>query len=193
MKHVQGPPTFPDRRRDPRQFPESGMPMPLAAAGFGCRRGAHIEPLSQGQGGDRRHRAALPGQEGVARAAWIQKIADLVHDKKISEISDIEDHSSDKGMRLVIELKRGSIPKVVLNKLYKHTSAADHLRRGTWFALVDNVPKDAVAARGRSATTLTTRREVITRRTKYELRRAEERRAHVLEGPAGRAREPRRG
>jgi len=59
----------------------------------------------------------------------ILKIAELVHDKRIPEISDLRDESDMRGMRLVIELKRDALPKVVLNKLYKHTSMPDDVRR----------------------------------------------------------------
>src|SRR5437764_5639629 len=100
---------------------------------------AHIEPLSQGKEAiivtELPYQVKKGGDGGL-----IQKIADLVHDKRISEISDIEDHSSDKGMRLVIELKRGVIPKVVLNKLYKHTPMQTTFGVNV-VALVDNVPK----------------------------------------------------
>ena len=70
----------------------------------------------------------------------IRKIADLVHDKKITEISDLRDESDRKGMRIVIELKRGAIPKVVLNKLYKHTAMQTTFGVNA-VALVDNVPR----------------------------------------------------
>ena len=70
----------------------------------------------------------------------IRKIADLVHDKKIPEISDLRDESDRNGMRLVIELKRGVIPKVVLNKLYKHTPMQTTFGVNT-VALVDGVPR----------------------------------------------------
>src|ERR1700759_654282 len=98
----------------------------------------------------------------------IQKIADLVRDKKISEISDLRDESDRRGMRLVIELKRDALPKVVLNKLYKHT-AMQSTFGVNMVALVDGVPR-----------TLSLR-EVIHRRTKHELSQREAR-AHILEG-----------
>ena len=144
MKHVKGP-----------DFPTGGVI--LGSSGirdaYATGRGrvrlqarAHVEPLAQGKEAivvtELPYQVKKGGEGGL-----IQKIADLVHDKKISEISDIEDHSSDKGMRLVIELKRGSIPKVVLNKLYKHTSMQTTFGVNM-VALVDNVPQDAVAARG---------------------------------------------
>src|SRR5258708_3742848 len=139
---------------------------------------AHIEPLAQGK-----EAIIVTGLPYMVKKGGqgnlIEKIADLVHDKKISEISDIEDHSSDKGMRLVIELKRGSIPKVVLNKLYKHTPLQTTFGVNM-VALVDNVPR-TLSLREAIGHYVDHQREVITRRTKYELRRAEER-AHVLEG-----------
>src|SRR5213596_2810277 len=70
----------------------------------------------------------------------IQKIADLVRDKRIPEISDLRDESDRRGMRLVIELKRDAIPKVVLNKLYKHTSMQSTFGVNM-VALVDGVPR----------------------------------------------------
>ncbi len=139
---------------------------------------AHVEPLPQGKEAivvtELPYQVKKGGEGGL-----IQKIADLVHDKKITEISDIEDHSSDKGMRLVIELKRGSIPKVVLNKLYKHTPMQTTFGVNM-VALVDNVPR-TLSLREVIGHYVEHQREVIIRRTKYELRRAEEH-AHVLEG-----------
>src|SRR5256885_13541002 len=70
----------------------------------------------------------------------IQKIADLVKEKKLTGISDIEDHSDKRGMRLVIELKRDAIPKVVLNQLYKHTPMQATFGVNM-VALVDGVPR----------------------------------------------------
>src|SRR5437588_7230716 len=139
---------------------------------------AHVEPLSHSKEAiivtELPYTVKKGGDGGL-----IQKIADLVHDKRISEISDLEDHSSDKGMRLVIELKRGAIPKVVLNKLYKHTSMQTTFGVNM-VALVDNVPR-TLSLREAVGHYVDHQREVIVRRTKYELRRAEER-AHVLEG-----------
>jgi DNA gyrase subunit A len=139
---------------------------------------AHVEPLAQGKEAiivtELPYQVKKGGEGGL-----IQKIADLVHDKKISEITDIEDHSSDKGMRLVIELKRGAIPKVVLNKLYKHTPMQNTFGVNM-VALVDNVPR-TLSLLEVVRHYVDHQRDVIVRRTKYELRRAEER-AHVLEG-----------
>src|SRR6185312_10473435 len=107
------------------------------------------------------------------------KIADLVHDKKIPEISDIEDHSSDKGMRLVIELKRDAIPEVVLNQLYKHTPMQSTFGVNM-VALVENVPRTLPLKRVLQEY-VRHQREVVVRRTKHELG-VLERRVHVLEG-----------
>ncbi len=176
MRHLKGP-----------DFPTGGII--LGSAGirdaYATGRGrvrvqarAHIEPLAQGKEAiivtELPYQVKKGGEGGL-----IQKIADLVRDKKISEISDIEDHSSDKGMRLVIELKRGAIPKVVLNKLYKHTPMQTTFGVNM-VALVDNVPR-TLSLREVVHHYVDHQREVIIRRTKYELRRAEER-AHVLEG-----------
>src|SRR5438309_1514529 len=139
---------------------------------------AHIEPI--GQGKEAIIVSELPflvrkgGDGGV-----IEKIAGLVHDKKLSEITDIRDESDRNGMRFVIELKRDAIPKVVLNKLFKHTPMQQTFGVNM-VALVDNVPR-TLSLREVVAHYVDHKREVIIRRTKYELRRAEER-AHVLEG-----------
>jgi len=109
----------------------------------------------------------------------IQKIADLVHDKKLSEISDLRDESDKRGTRLVIELKRDAIPKVVLNKLYKHTPMQTTFGVNM-VALVDGVPR-TLGLREAIEAYVDHQREVVTRRTKFELARAEAR-AHILEG-----------
>jgi len=139
---------------------------------------AHIEPLSQGKEAiivtELPYQVKKGGEGGL-----IQKIADLVHDKKIPEISDLRDESDRRGMRLVIELKRDAIPKVVLNKLYKHTPMQTTFGVNM-VALVDNVPK-TLSLREVIGRYVDHQREVIVRRTKYELRNAEDR-AHILEG-----------
>ena len=109
----------------------------------------------------------------------IQKIADLVHDKKIPEISDIRDESDRNGMRLVIELKRDALPKVVLNKLYKHTPMQTTFGVNT-VALVDGVPQ-TLALREVIDAYVRHQREVVVRRTKHELGVLEAR-VHILEG-----------
>ena len=109
----------------------------------------------------------------------IRKIAELVHEKKISEISDLRDESDRKGMRIVIELKRGVIPKVVLNKLYKHTAMQTTFGVNA-VALVDNVPR-TLPLRSIIHNYVQHQREVIVRRSKHELRTLEAQ-VHRLEG-----------
>src|SRR3989442_10521859 len=104
------------------------------------------------------------------------KIHDLLHDKRIPENTELRDESDRHGMRIVIELKRDAIPKVVLNKLYKHTPMQATFGVNM-VALVDNVPR-TLSLREVITHYVDHQREVIVRRTKYELRRAEER-AHV--------------
>jgi DNA gyrase subunit A len=139
---------------------------------------AHIEPLSQGKEAiivtELPYQVKKGGDGGL-----IQKIADLVHEKKIPEISDLRDESDRRGMRFVIELKRDAIPKVVLNKLYKHTPMQTTFGVNM-VALVDNVPK-TLSLREVIGRYVDHQREVIVRRTKHELRNAEDR-AHILEG-----------
>jgi DNA gyrase subunit A len=119
----------------------------------------------------------LPYQ--VNRAALIDNIVDLVKTKKLTEISDLRNESDRAGMRLVIELKREAIPMVVLNKLYKHTQMQ------TTFgviniALVDGVPRTLTLPEMLKAY-VAFQKEIIIRRTKFELDKAETR-AHILEG-----------
>jgi DNA gyrase subunit A len=109
----------------------------------------------------------------------IQKIADLVKDGRITEVANIEDHSDKRGMRLVIELKRDVIPKVALNKLYKHTPMQTTFGVNM-VALVDNVPR-TLDLRAMIHNYVAHQREVIVRRTKHELSEKEAR-AHILEG-----------
>ena len=139
---------------------------------------AHIEPI--GQGKEAIIVTELPYQVRKGGDGGLMlKINDLVDDKKIAEISDLRDESDRHGMRLVIELKRDAIPKVVLNKLYKHTPMQTTFGVNM-VALVDNVPR-TLSLREVIGHYVDHQREVVIRRTKYELRRAEER-AHVLEG-----------
>ena len=139
---------------------------------------AHIEPLTQGKEAivvTELPYAVKKGGEG----GLIQKIADLVHDKKIPDITDLRDESDRNGMRLVIELKRDALPKVVLNQLYKHTSMQSTFGVNT-VALVDGVPR-TLSLREVIAAYVDHQREVVVRRAKHELR-LKEARAHVLEG-----------
>lgn len=115
----------------------------------------------------------------VNKAEMIRKTAELVVDKKIEGISDIRDESDRKGMRIVYELKRDSIPNVVLNKLYKYTSLQTSFSVNN-IALVKGRP-EMLNLKDMIFSFVEHRHEVVVRRTKYELRKAEER-AHILEG-----------
>ena len=108
-------------------------------------------------------------------------MAELVHEKKIEGISHIQDESDKSGMRLVIELKRGEVPEVVLNNLYKQTQLQDTFGINM-VALINGQPK-LCNLKDLIAVFLTHRREVVTRRTVFTLRKARER-GHVLEGLA---------
>ncbi len=176
MKHIKGP-----------DFPTAGTILgregirDAYATGRGRIRvqaKAHIEPIGQGKEAiivtELPYQVRKGGDGGL-----ILKIRDLVVDKKIPEITDLRDESDRHGMRIVIELKRDAIPKVVLNKLYKHTPMQTTFGVNM-VALVDNVPR-TLSLREVIGHYVDHQREIIVRRTKYELRRAEER-AHVLEG-----------
>jgi DNA gyrase subunit A len=114
------------------------------------------------------------GDEGV-----IKKIADLVNEKVIPEVHDVKDLSDKSGMRIQIELKRDAIPQVVQNKIFKHTSLQTTFGYNA-VALVDGVPR-TLPLRDLLQHYLDFQREVVTRRSKFELRKAEAR-AHVLQG-----------
>lgn len=136
---------------------------------------AHIEQTSTGR--MRIIISEIPYQ--VNKSKLVSKIADLVREKKLTEISDLRDESDRKGMRVVIELKGNCIPQVVLNKLFKHTQ----LQTGfgvIMLSLVDGVPR-TLNLKEMLHYYIEHQKEVITRRTRYELRKAEER-AHILEG-----------
>jgi DNA gyrase subunit A len=115
----------------------------------------------------------------VNKAKLIEKIAELVQDDRIKGISDLRDESDREGVRVVIELKRGEIPLVVLNNLYKHTQLQTTFGV-IMLALVNNRP-EVLNLKQILAAFIDHRREVVVRRTSYELRKAEER-AHILEG-----------
>ncbi len=115
----------------------------------------------------------------VNKAEMIRKTADLVVDKKIEGISDIRDESDRKGMRIVYELKRDSIPNVVLNKLFKYTALQTSFSVNN-IALVKGRP-EMLNLKDMIFNFVEHRHEVVVRRTTYELRKAEER-AHILEG-----------
>ncbi|XOV68140.1 MAG: DNA gyrase subunit A [Fluviicola sp.] len=115
----------------------------------------------------------------VNKADMIRKTAELVNDKKIDGISDIRDESDRKGMRIVYELKRDAIPNVVLNKLFKYTALQTSFSVNN-ICLVNGRP-ELLNLKDMIRHFVDFRHEVIVRRTKYELRKAEER-AHILEG-----------
>lgn len=121
----------------------------------------------------------LPYQ--VNKKTLIEKIAELVNDKKIEGISDLRDESDKSGMRVVIELKRGEIPEVILNNLYKQTQLQDTFGMNM-VALLDGQPR-LLNLKQMLEAFLRHRREVVTRRTVFELKKARAR-GHVLEGLA---------
>src|SRR5687767_11119900 len=168
-------------------FPTHGIIYGVAGVHEGYRTGrgrvvmrarTHFEEFSKGD------RTAIIVDElpyQVNKKTLLEKIAELVTDKRLEGISDLRDESDKSGMRMVIELKRGEIPEVVLNNLYKMTQLQDTFHMNM-VALVEGQPrllnlKDLLEA------FISHRREVVTRRTVYELRRARER-GHVLEGLA---------
>src|SRR5689334_23265514 len=139
---------------------------------------AHIEELRGGKSAiivtELPYGVKKGGDSGV-----IKKIADLVNEKVLSEVSDLADHSDRTGMRIQIELKRDAVPQVALNKLFKHTGLQSTFGYNA-VALVEGVPKTL------SLLELVThylgfQREIVTRRSEHELRQAE-RRAHILRG-----------
>ncbi len=115
----------------------------------------------------------------VNKSYLLQKIAELVKERKLTEISDLRDESDRNGMRIVIELKREAVPKVVLNNLYKHTQMQQSFGVNL-VALVDGVPR-TLSYKKVLKHYIAHQFEVVTRRTRYELERARAR-AHILEG-----------
>jgi DNA gyrase subunit A len=176
MKHVKGP-----------DFPTGAIVVGRQGIRDAYRTGrgrivmrarAHVEELRGGK-------SAIVVTElpyGVKKggdAGVIKKIADLVQDKVITEVSDLADHSDRTGMRIQIELKRDAIPQVALNKLFKHTSLQATFGYNA-VALVGGVPK-TLSLLELVTHYLDYQREIVIRRSKYELRKAEDR-AHVLAG-----------
>src|SRR5687767_4584446 len=142
---------------------------------------AHIEPLRQGKEAIIVTEMPYQVSKGDGRndgSGLIKKIAEVVQNGKIPQISDLRDESDKRGIRLVIELKRDAIPKVVLNNLYKFTPLQTTFGVNM-VALVDGVPR-TLGLLPLIKNYVDHQREVIVRRTKYELRRAEAR-AHILE------------
>jgi len=168
-------------------FPTAGIIYGLAGVRDGYRTGrgrvvmrakVHFEDIDKG------NRQAIIVDEipyQVNKKSLLERIAELVQEKKIEGISHIQDESDKSGMRVVIELKRGEVPEVVLNNLYKQTQLQDSFGMNM-VALVDGQPK-LCNLRDMIVVFLEHRREVVTRRTIYELRKARER-GHVLEGLA---------
>ena len=168
-------------------FPTAGIIYGIQGVREGYRTGrgrvvmrarCHFEDIDRGQ------RQAIVVDEipyQVNKKVLLERIAELVRDKKIEGISHIQDESDKSGMRVVIELKRGEVPEVVLNNLYKHTQLQDTFGINM-VALVDGQPK-LCNLRDLLDIFLQHRREVVTRRTVFELRKARER-GHVLEGLA---------
>ena len=168
-------------------FPTKGIIYGTAGVKEGYRTGrgrvvirarTHVEELEKG------NRQAivideLPYQVGGDQV--LKRISELVSEKKIEGISDLRNESDKKGMRLVVELKRGEVPEVILNNLYKETQMQDTFGMNM-VALVENQPR-LLNLKEILDAFLRHRREVITRRTVFELRKARDR-GHVLEGLA---------
>jgi DNA gyrase subunit A len=176
MKHVKGP-----------DFPTGAYIVGRSGIRDAYRTGrgrivmrarAHIEELRGGKSAivisELPYGVKKGGDSGV-----IRKIADLVQDKVLTEISDLADHSDRTGMRIQVELKRDAVPQVALNKLFKHTPLQSTFGYNA-VALVDGVPR-TLSLLELIRHYLDFQREVVTRRSKDELRKAEQR-AHVLEG-----------
>ncbi|CAB1369967.1 DNA gyrase subunit A [Denitratisoma oestradiolicum] len=167
-------------------FPTAALIYGLSGVHEGYRTGrgrvvmrarTHIEELPSG-------RQAIIVDElpyQVNKRTLLEKIAELVNDKKIEGISHLQDESDKSGMRVVIELKRGEVPEVVLNHLYKQTQLQDTFGMNM-VALVDGRPR-LLSLKEMLDCFLSHRREVVTRRTVFELRKARER-GHILEGLA---------
>ncbi|MBC8638468.1 DNA gyrase subunit A [Caballeronia sp. EK] len=168
-------------------FPTAGIIYGVAGVRDGYRTGrgrvvmraaTHFEEIDRGQ------RQAIIVDEipyQVNKRTLLERIAELVNEKKLEGISDIRDESDKSGMRVVIELKRGEVPEVILNNLYKQTQLQDTFGMNM-VALVDGQPK-LLNLKEMIECFLSHRREVLTRRTVYELRKARDR-GHVLEGLA---------
>ncbi|MBV8604619.1 MAG: DNA gyrase subunit A [Pelomonas sp.] len=168
-------------------FPTAGIIYGVSGVRDGYRTGrgkivmrakVHFEDLDRGS------RQAIIVDEipyQVNKKTLLERIAELVHEKKLEGISHIQDESDKSGMRVVIELKRGEVPEVVLNNLYKQTQLQDSFGMNM-VALVDGQPK-LCNLKDLVTVFLEHRREVVTRRTIFELRKARDR-GHVLEGLA---------
>lgn len=168
-------------------FPTAGIVYGLSGVREGYRTGrgrvvmrarVHFEDIGKGD------RQAIIVDEipyQVNKKTLLERIAELVNEKKIEGISHLQDESDKSGMRVVIELKRGEVPEVVLNNLYKQTQLQDTFGMNM-VALIDGQPK-LCNLKDLITVFLEHRREVVTRRTVFELRKARDR-GHVLEGLA---------
>ncbi len=173
MEHIKGP-DFPTGgtilgRRGIREAYFTGR------GKIDVRAKTNIEPMSSN-----RHRIVvteIPYQ--VNKARLVEKIAELVHEKRLEGISDIRDESDRNGMRIVIELKKDVYPQVVLNFLYKHTSLQETFG-ANMLALVDGKPR-ILTLREMIFYYLEHQKDVVTRRTRFDLNKAQAR-AHILEG-----------
>jgi DNA gyrase subunit A len=176
MKHVKGP-----------DFPTGAIVLGRSGIRDAYRTGrgrivmrarAHVEELRGGRSAiivtELPYGVKKGGDTGV-----IKKIADLVTEKVLTEISDVKDHSDRTGMRIQIDLKREAIPQVILNKLFKHTALQTTFGYNA-VALVDGVPR-TLSLLELVQHYLDYQREVVVRRSKFELRKALDR-AHILEG-----------
>src|SRR4051812_33304483 len=168
-------------------FPTAGIIYGITGAHEGYRTGrgrvvmrarTHFEEIGKG---DRQAIIVdeLPYQ--VNKKSLLEKIAEIVTDKRIEGISDIRDESDRSGMRVVVGLKRGELPEVVLNNLYKLTQLQDTFGINM-VALVDNQPR-LLSLKQLLESFVSHRREVVTRRTVFDLKKARER-GHILEGLA---------
>ena len=173
LKHIKGP-----------DFPTGGIILgregikKAYSTGRGkvtVRAKAEIEEMS----GNRQRIVVNEIPYQVNKASMIEKIADLVKDKKIEGISDLRDESDRNGMRIVIELKRDANANIILNQLYKHTQMQDTFSI-IMLALVDGQPK-VLNLKSVITHYINHQKDVVTRRTQYDLRKAEAR-AHILEG-----------
>ena len=165
-------------------FPTGGMILGTAGIEEAYRTGrgkirvravTDIEPMANGK--NRIVVTELPYM--VNKARLIEKIAELVRDKRVDGITDLRDESNRQGMRVCIELRRDVNPNVVLNQLFKHTQLQDTFGV-IMLALVDNQPK-VLNLKDMLMNYLAHQEDVVTRRTQYELNKAEER-AHILQG-----------
>src|SRR5690348_17290846 len=176
MRHIKGP-----------DFPTGAIIVGRSGISDAYRTGrgrvvmrarAHVEELRGGKSAiivtELPYGVKKGGDGGV-----ISKIAELVNDKVLTEISDLQDHSDRTGMRIQIELKRDAVPQVALNKLFKHTPLQSTFGVNT-VALVNGVPK-TLSLLELLTHYLDFQREIVTRRSKHELRQ-KEKRAHILQG-----------